>query len=766
MPQEGFKRKLTAILSADVLGYSRLMRDDEEATVRDLAAHRVLISDIIQQHNGRVVDSPGDNILAEFASVVDAVNGAIKIQREIKESNTSIQQDRRMEFRIGINLGDVIEEDDRIYGDGVNIAARVEGLAAGGGIAISGTVYEHIKDKLSLGYHYLGEQDVKNIPEPVRVYRLLTEPAEAGKLIGEEKTKSNKLLWATAGAIVLIILGLCTITVKNYYFRPSFKPASLEKMAFPLPEKPSIAVLPFDNMSGDPEQEYFVDGMTDDLITALSKISGIFVISRNSVFTFKNKPIKIQQVAKELNVHYVLEGSVRRAGDTIRVNAQLIDANTDHHLWAEKYDGRIEDVFSLQDNITQRIVSALSVKLTNQEQALISSTDTDNIEAYDLFLKARSLRNQFTPESFVEASRLLKKATELDPNYSQAYSELAYIYWDAQARGTPFLKALDISWYSGQNLAIGHLDSGRNLAIGFLELAMQNPTHLAHQIAADVAVSRRQFKIAAEHARKAIEMSPNYPEGYAALSQIFKDTQPEQALSYAKMEAKLDPNKLPFSLYKQAEAYFFMKNYEKTVELMERACVHAPRLLEKNGILVAALAHLGREEEAKDIYLNNFIKVYMNPFPPSPERIIRDWGIQKPEMADLFINGLIKAGLPALPDSYCRLSESERLSIEEVKEIVIDKTWKGNFWFSPGSGFLDYFLKNGENTLKTGLSEENREYGFDENGLYILKNVKGMKVKSYRTIYRNPHGNYDQRNEYIYVDEVTVASFSVLKDSE
>ncbi|MDX1738219.1 MAG: tetratricopeptide repeat protein, partial [Alphaproteobacteria bacterium] len=534
-----------------------------------------------------------------------------------------------------------------------------------------------------------------------------------------------------------------------------------------LPDKPSIAVLPFTNMSGDPEQEYFADGMTDDLITALSKISGIFVISRNSVFTFKDKPTIIQQVAMELNVHYVLEGSVRRAGDTIRVNAQLIDANTDHHLWAEKYDGRIEDVFSLQDNITQRIVSALSVKLTNQEQALISSTDTDNIEAYDLFLKARSLRNQFTPESFVEASRLLKKATELDPNYSQAYAELAYIYWDAQAQGAPFLKALGI----GQSVAIGFLDdgslgSGRSLAIGFLELAMQNPTHLAHQIAAGVAISRRQFKIAAEHARKAIEMSPNYPEGYAALSQIFKDTQPEQALSYAKMEAKLDPNRLPFSLYKQAEAYFFMKNYEKTVELMERACVHAPRLLENNGILVAALAHLGRKEEAKDIYLNNFLKVQASQFPPPPELIIRDWGIQNPEMADLLINGLMKVGLPAVPDSYCRLSESERLSIEEVKEIVIDKTWKGNFWFISSFGFWDYFLKNGENTLKTLFSTENREYGFDENGLYVLKNVKGMKVKSYRTIYRNPHGHYDQRNEYISVDEVMVASFSVLKDSE
>jgi class 3 adenylate cyclase len=248
MADEGFKRKLAAILSADVIGYSRLMRDDEEATVRDIAAHRVLISDIIQQHNGRVVDSPGDNILAEFASVVDAVNGAIKIQAEIKKSNADTPAERRMEFRIGVNLGDVIEEEDRIYGDGVNIAARVEGLASAGGIAISGTVYEHIKDKLSLGYHYLGEQAVKNIPEPVRVYRLLTEPADAGKLIGAEKKTSKKVwFWTAAAAIAVAAVGL---GLWQFYLRPPpIEPASVEKMAYPLPDRPSIAVLPFDNMT-------------------------------------------------------------------------------------------------------------------------------------------------------------------------------------------------------------------------------------------------------------------------------------------------------------------------------------------------------------------------------------------------------------------------------------------------------------------------------------------------------------------------------------
>ena len=248
MADEGFKRKLTAILSADAVGYSRLMRENEEATVRDIAVHRVLITEIIKQHHGRVIDSPGDNILAEFASVVDAVNGAIKIQEELKRSNKDTPEDRRMEFRIGINLGDVIEEDERIYGDGVNIAARVEGLAAGGGIAISGTVYEHIKEKLSLGYHYLGEQNVKNMSEPVRVYRLLTAPVDAGKMIGERKPKSKKLNWVASGAVALIILVVGAFSIWNYYFRPSFEPASVEKMAYPLPDKPSIAVLPFDNI--------------------------------------------------------------------------------------------------------------------------------------------------------------------------------------------------------------------------------------------------------------------------------------------------------------------------------------------------------------------------------------------------------------------------------------------------------------------------------------------------------------------------------------
>src|SRR6266571_2683009 len=298
-PPVSVERKLAAILSADVQGYSRLMGEDEVATVRTLTAYRAVMTILIQRHRGRVVDSPGDNLLAEFASVVDAVQCAVEIQQELKTRNTDLLAARRMEFRIGVNLGDVIVEGERIYGDGVNIAARLEGLAEAGSICISGTVYDQVETKLALGYEYLGMQTVKNITKPVRVYRVRIEPGDSAAM--------------TSGR------GAVTAPL-------------------PLPDKPSIAVLPFVNLSSDPEQEYFSDGITEDLITDLSKLSGLFVIARNSTFVYKGKAAKVQEVSKELGVRYVLEGSVRKASNRVRITAQLVDATTGHHLWAERYD--------------------------------------------------------------------------------------------------------------------------------------------------------------------------------------------------------------------------------------------------------------------------------------------------------------------------------------------------------------------------------------------------------------------------------------------
>jgi TolB-like protein len=367
------------------------MGEDEEATVRTITAYREVIASVVQKHRGRVVDSPGDNILAEFASVVDAVRGAVEIQEELKVRNAELPENRRMEFRIGINLGDVIHEEERIYGDGVNVSARVESLADAGGICVSRSAYDQVKNKLTLGYENLGEYSVKNIAEPVRIYKVLMDPEAVGKVIGEKRAeprRGQRVALALVIALLLIVGGVLIWRAAS----PPVEVASVEKMAFPLPDKPSIAVLPFDNMSDDPKQEYFSDGITEDLITDLSKISGLFVIARNSTFTYKGKPVKVQQVAEDLGVRYVLEGSVRKAGEKVRINAQLVDATTGHHLWAERLDGQLGDIFALQDRFTRKIVAALALELTADEQKKLAFKYTDNVEAYDAYLKGTSRR--------------------------------------------------------------------------------------------------------------------------------------------------------------------------------------------------------------------------------------------------------------------------------------------------------------------------------------------------------------------------------------
>ena len=430
MAEEGFKRKLTAILSADVEGYSRLMGEDEEATVRTLTAYREVLTTLIQQHNGKVLDSPGDNLLAEFASVVDAVQCAVAVQKEIKTRNVGLPDNRRMQFRIGINLGDVIQEKERIYGDGVNIAARLEGLSDPGGICISKTAFDHIESKLPYGYEFLGDQTVKNIAKPVGAYRVMLEPrVTVAREPEKEKPVRVRRIPILIVAMVALVITISFVAWHFYIRRPSVEPASVEKMAYPLPKKPSIAVLPFNNLSREPEQEYFCDGMTEDLITDLSKISGIFVIARNSTFAYKEKPAKIRQVAEELGVRYVLEGSVRKADKQIRINAQLIDAVTGHHLWADRYDGNLDNVFALQDKITQKIIGALAVKLTANEKKQISFRGTDNIDAYDALLQGWDYYLRSTPDAFRQAIPFFEKAVELDPNYGVAYAALALTYW-------------------------------------------------------------------------------------------------------------------------------------------------------------------------------------------------------------------------------------------------------------------------------------------------------------------------------------------------
>src|SRR6266852_2233004 len=386
------ERKLTAILCADVFGYSRLMGEEEEATLRTLTSYRKLIDGLIQQHRGRFVNSAGDSVVAEFASVVDAVQCAVVIQGTLKAENATRQPERRMEFRIGVNLGDVMVDGEQIYGDGVNAAPRLESLAQPGGICVSGTVCEHLGNRLALSYEDLGEQSVKNIAKPVRVFRVLAETGAAEATAGRTKAQGTRKyvrrgIFSIAG---LAIIAATIIFVQHLSLRPPTPSASIppaQPPALPLPDTPSIAVLPFANMSGDRDQEYFGDGITDDLTTALSRIPDLFVIARTSAFTYKGKAAKVQDVSRELGVAYVLEGSVRKADNQVRITAQLVDASSSDHLWAAHYDRPLKDIFSLQDEIVRKIVATLKLRLSLEQWREVAGQHTDNLDAYDDYLR-------------------------------------------------------------------------------------------------------------------------------------------------------------------------------------------------------------------------------------------------------------------------------------------------------------------------------------------------------------------------------------------
>ena len=419
----GVERKLAAILCADVYGYSRLMGRDEEATLVTLTAHRKIIDSLIEQHHGRFVNSAGDSVLAEFASVVEAVNCAVDIQIALKAENAKLPPERRMEFRIGVNLGDVMVEGDQIYGDGINVAARLESLADPGGICISGTVYEQVRDKLALGYDDSGEQTVKNIARPVRVWRVLLDGSESPR---RETRHAPRRYWRTGAFsfVGLAIIAATIVIVQHLSLRPQPTHASIpppspaavpfvQSSALPFPDKPSIAVLPFANVSGDPAQEYFSDGVTDQLIADLSKLPDLFVIDRNSSFTYKGKPVKVQEVSRELGVRLVLEGSARKTPNGVRIAVQLVDATTGANIWAERFDRPLRDIFAVQDEIVQKIVTTVDLEFKLGERGIpqwARTHGTDNLEAFDDALRGDLVRLERDPRGKCESARDVRES--------------------------------------------------------------------------------------------------------------------------------------------------------------------------------------------------------------------------------------------------------------------------------------------------------------------------------------------------------------------
>jgi adenylate cyclase len=626
MAEEGFKRKLTAILSADVEGYSRLMGEDEDATIRTLTAYRELMSTIIQKHRGRVVDSPGDNLLAEFGSVVDTVRCAVEIQEELRVRNAELPENRKMKFRVGINLGDVVEEGERIYGDGVNITARVEGLAEGGGICISGTVYDSIKNKLSLSYDSMGEHTVKNITEPIRVYRMRVGPDAAAPGVSKEKRHGVKRWqWTALAAVVVLIVG--AVTIWNFYFRlPSVEPASVEKMAFPLPDKPSIAVLPFTNMSDDPKQEYFSDGITENIITALSKTPKLFVIARNSTFTYKDKPVKVQQVAEELGVRYILEGSVQKTEKRVRINAQLIDAITGRHLWAERYDRNLSDIFAVQDEITIKIISALRVKLTKGES--LWGVGTDNLDAYLKYLQSRKHGQRFSKESYALRRKLAEEAIALDPEYVDAYLELSDTYLHSMRSSSP---------ESAKQL----LEQAEELVKKAISLRADHAD--ARAFLGRIYLRKKQFDEAIAELQRAVAMAPNSADVNARLAYTLENAgRPEESISLYEKAMRLSPVSDSWYVAGLGWSYFGMGHYEEAISALKRYLNHDPENKIVRASLAAAYIMLGREEEAR----NEAAEVLRLDPKFSVEAYRKRSQYKNPEDVKRFYDALLKAGLP------------------------------------------------------------------------------------------------------------------------
>jgi adenylate cyclase len=686
MTTQEVKRKLTAILSADVKGYSRLMGENEVQTLKILSAYFQIMTTLIQKHQGKVLNIAGDNLLADFESVVDAVQCGVEIQKELRTKNAELAEGQRVEFRIGINLGDVIREGESIYGDGVNIAARLESLSEAAGICISGTAFDQVRNKVDLGYKYLGEQTVKNIALPVRVYKVLMEPEAAGKVIGEKRAKPRQWQRVDLGLIVAVIVVITAVVIWKYYTPPTPQPevtskdkitapqpekpsatiptapapsvetapkekvtspspekvakptappapkvevASKEKMAFPLPDVPSIAVLPFVNMSEDPKQEFLSDGITENIITALTKVARLFVISRQSTFSYKGKPVKVKQVSEELGVRYVLEGSVQRSGDRIRINAQLIDALTGYHIWAERYDRDLKDIFALQDEITIKIVTAMRVKLTEGEQALKAGKPIlkPRLDCYMKLLEGFKYFETWNIEGARVARRIAEETIAMCPEYPMAYVLMGFVYLEEY-----FLRI--------GNSPQESIEKGIEMAKK--AIAMDDTIPLAHALLCSLYSLKKEYDKAIAEGERAIALDPGgaVAHEWYAMSLNFAG-RPEEAIPIYQKAIRLNPFGPVATYISYGAALWSAGRFEEAVSAYKKVLQRLPDNILAHIGLAATYSMMGREQEARAEAAEI---LRLNP-KFSVDNIARVLAYKDQARIDRFVEALRKAGL-------------------------------------------------------------------------------------------------------------------------
>jgi adenylate cyclase len=576
------ERRLAAIFAADVAGYSRLIGADEEGTIERFQAHRrELFDPKIAEHHGRIVKMTGDGFLVEFASPVRAVRCAIEVQQGMADRNADVPDDRRIEFRIGINLGDIVVEDGDVYGDCVNVAARLEGIAEPGTVYISRAVRDFIQDRAEIVPEDLGEKALKNIATPVRVFRIA--PLDAGRAA------------------------------------PAAPPS--------VPDKPSIAVLPFTNMSSDAEQEFFSDGITEDLITDLSKVSGLFVIARNSSFAYKGRSVKVQDIARDLGVRFVLEGSIRKAGNRVRITAQLIDAANGGHLWAERFDRDLTDIFETQDEVVEKIVGVLSVTLTKREEERLTRRSTSNLQAYEFWLRAREMFSRSTREAVAEAKAAHRQAIEADPRFAAPHAGLALAAISEYASG----------WAADPART---LDEAERWARRALELDPQEP--VSHMALGNVHLWRRQHDTALAEFRQMTAIDPNFAQGHMATGLgLTYAGQPAEALEAFAFAMRLDPHYPAIVLHFVAQAHVALGHYEAAVKLLNERIARNPATDSSRMLLASCYGHLGRIDEARAAWAE-MLKVNPDFSLAQRERVLP---YKDPRDFQRIVEGLAKAGL-------------------------------------------------------------------------------------------------------------------------
>jgi adenylate cyclase len=622
------KRKLAAILHADVVGFSRLMGADETGTHQALGKLRRAVDPLIAAHGGRIVGTAGDSLLADFSSVVDALNCAVEMQRTSRAINDVIPPERRLELRIGVNLGDVIVDGDDIFGDGVNIAARLEALAQPGTVCISQTVYDQVRNKLDLDYRPLGSHRVKNIAEPVRAYAVGL-PAAASR-----SKRRRRTLVAVAGVAALLVAGLAGWALYSStgpellgWLRAP-KPVEVATLPTParLASRPSVAVLPFKNLSGDAGQDFFSDGITEDVITALGRFSNLLVIAKSASFPFKGRNLTPSEIGRLLDARYLLEGSIRRAGDRLRVNAELTEAVTGVHVWSETYDAEVKDVFAVQDDIARRVVGAAAVKLTRFERERVVTKPTQSLAAYEFVLRGREFLSHATREQNDEAREMFQRAIDLDPSYAAAYAALGGSHFEAVVSG----------WTEFRQDELAEAETLAQKA-----LALDPTTTSAYRLLMIINLYKRRYDLGLAQIDRALEINPSDVDNYQARGNLLIWAgRAAEGLPWLESALRLDRGHI-LTTQSLCWAYYFLGRYSEAVAAGDRALARSPGRtgqLFLHPFLAAAYAQLGRNQDAEGERV-----IVMRVWPLfNAERFAGQYGTQ--EARDHLRDGLKKAG--------------------------------------------------------------------------------------------------------------------------